>query len=435
VLSGCQTLPSLPNPFQRTVSVAEPESAPATRRQQSVIQDFEREIANQLLASAPTWQEVSSQDERQAYVSAANRIINQSGLNLALLTSRQIRALDALKALLFEGEHQLSRWVELNHLKYIHQISANPDPALIQTLGDNLNQQIAAGVSYPQPFIDAALVISSEHPTLSNIIQRLSTDEQLWAKNRIKGHIDGPTPVTQIQDSSNVLLSALRDTESLYENPYYDIRREVQPEQLALDLIALSLEEGLTFFSQSDDISISGFEHESPFLSLVSGQVVELNLPQLLTLPAFEYQTIAFLAATQLSSDASWPPVWRASLAHAVGIRLTSDSVPTHETEVGRQLKQLMTYKLAIAELELASGSATFEQIKIDLLANSPYSEAQLDQLLLNWIASDASMALSAKILQEIRSVRREDLKQILEMPAPTNFAEFKSQLAQQLAK
>ena len=438
LVTGCQNLPSFSNPFQRTVTIAKP-TAEATNNQKSVLQDFEREIANKLLSAAPTWQAIATRQERQAYVTDADKILNRSGLNRALLTQRQRDTLDQIQVYLTQGEYEVKNWNTLNHLKHLHQIEANPDPKLVKTLIQNLSAQAQFGSSYPRAYIDSSLALTTARSDLQEAIHQLPADDQLWAQNRLNGVfiIDDPGVLTSLQGAAERLTQEIQQDAGAYGNPYYDIRREAEPEQLALDLFALNLEEGLLSLSHGQEVSISGFEHRSPNLMLITNQSAEINLPQLLALPAFEYQSLAFDAAAQLASSLNWPPVWQKSLSKAQGLRLKTDSATNSgpETTLGRQVRELLMFKLAIAEIELALGVTTMAQVKLDLIATLPYSESQLDQLMLNWFASDASMSLSAMLLLDVAELTNEALTNLGEHPVPKDYEEFKTLLTQQLAE
>lgn len=451
-LIGCGTLQI---PTFNTPATQSRDNANQVRaaNQSEMIADFEQKIAAQLLASAPELSLFATRKQTAEYAQVLKQLVNQSGLNPALLTTEQKRTFNSMAANLTTAEFRLARWQQLNHLSDLEKLSALEAATEqdYERVKENLSLQVIAGANYPKPLLNAAWRMTENKPVdMHAVISSLTSNANRWAQAKLAFAFNEPE-----QQALLGRLRALRDQQrghitqllaennlegsALYADPYYDVNHEADPPQIALDLLAINLEEALRVFGYQNPVAIEGIEIETFSLQIHSTDQVTFNLDQLRTLPAFEYPAIAHAAAARVITPSTWPLEWQESMSHGLarwlGDTLEQSQPMAWQARFGLEYRTLLSLELAVAELELSLGLIDLDDVADRLSVHLPYSASQRQQLLLNWYASRGSAALGMLIAEDLKELPKDMVSTLLNNGFPASYSSFKESLVQQLAQ
>ena len=430
----------LPLPGKRVNPMVTTEASSEAPYQLTVIQEFEQKIATELLKNAPVWAIVATLEERQQFANTIDRIINHSGLTEDLLLSDQQKALSQFKLQLELAKFETSNWRKLEHLS---QLQLSSSPQHLDAITQNLLQQTQSNMAYPARFIQQAASLSSTTDNLNSVIASLDINANRWAQNRLDLVLTVPEQlaalpqlVEQRDNQRETVRALMKNSSQFYQNTYYDLRTESDPEQLTLDLLTLHLSEELASLSYQQNIAIEGLEYTIFSLYLLNNDQLKISLNSWLDLPGFEFQSIVRNVAGDLIANQHWPAPWHRSLGAAIGYWLeTSESETALEIQIGSAVRQQLKLELAVAELELALKKTDIEQVQTTLSNELPYNDGQLSLLMTNWYAQQHSSTMSILMHREIKDMDKTQIRQLVESQAPSSYQNFKQTLAQQLTQ
>ena len=461
--TSCSMLPTIKLPSLELPSFASP---PPVKPAPQLMEVFEQKIASKLLANAPVVSRIRTLSESRRLIEDLKQLVNQSGLNPNLLTPDQRRrfknAASQLQSLQFEVEH----WTAKNHLadlKYLtrDEVELELDAALV-AITQNLDDQLVAGASYPASIVRSALGQVRQLPKSSNaqaLLNQLanlplnpregSSGVETWERNKLAPYFNDAGLVAALKQLELQAAQATqtrirleqdlgKTSETMYEDLHYDISREPGPEQLSLDIVSLHIEEAMRFNRLSRPILIKGVQSESAPLFDTEEDRVTINLESLTSLPAFEFQTLAYQAAGELLTEQHWAFSWRRTLALAYG-RWTIDRMESEqyfldaESILGQQIQSELLTHLGIIEIKLAQSEWTYQQAKNHLQEVTPYNKDQVDRWLTALLAEDGSYAAAALIARDFKNQRLienkfEPLKQVsnlFDTKYPVSLSEF----------
>lgn len=419
---------------------------------QTVINTFERKIAEALLSEPPTLQPLASKEQTETFLANADTIVNRSDLTRRALSPEHARIYTRLKDELAVARFRLPRWQQLNHLSDGQRLHAHPEAA--EALGNTLAMQVAVGAAYPEPFLVAirALLVQTKLQKIDQTqldaiqytLRNLRQDDQRWAQARLAFALTEPDQqaalgrlrprlAAQQQALEQLVLANNLNLKRLYQDPYYNIQNEPDPPQIALDLLVINLQEALLQLDSPVPVAIEGLEQDMLSMFYRQESKLDFNLTTLLSIPAFEYRAVAFEAASEIAGDNAWARPWRESLALAVSLWLEKNAAGSDEVEVetrvGSTVRELLHLELAVAELELALGLANLTEVQSRLAARLPYSKSQLEQLTRSWFADHRSSALGMLISDDISQLEREALLTLVASQPPESYQAFKAML------
>ncbi|MFN3238470.1 MAG: hypothetical protein ACE37D_15615 [Pseudomonadales bacterium] len=449
LVSGCSTI-KLPEIRLKSTPVSQ---QPAQRiDRQTVINEFERKIAEALLSDPPTLEPLASKEQTEAFLAKADPIVHRSDLDPRSLAPEQARTYKRLKDAIAVAEFRIPRWQQLNHLRDVQRLPVYPEAA--EALENTLAAQVAVGAAYPQPLLDAAaqLLAQGEHMDINQAqlvkiqlaVSNLRSDARRWAQARLAFALTEtdqqealgrlrPRLAAQKQALQQIIDANALNLQQLYQDAYYDIRNEPDPPQIALDLLVINLQEALLALDSKIPVAIEGIEQDMLGLFHRQDANLDFNLTAFLSLPAFEYRAVAFEAASEVAGNNAWARPWRDSFALAVSVWLENaievNEDTAIETRVGSSVRHLLHLELAVAELELALGLANLTEIERRLEAHLPYTKDQLQQLKLSWLTDHRSSAVAMLIADDIDELPQAALAPLLNLIQPESYQAFKASL------
>jgi|GEM_PF-1881159 len=419
-----------------------------------MMQRFEQKIAAHLLSEVPSVPRVRTSAQSNALIEKLDKLINHSGLNLNLLTRQQRNQLLTLneeyRALIFEQQY----WPTKNHLadlSQLQQLATTIDQsvpntsinapieatvqALIQALQENLQDQVNRGILYPKPLQLAALSASKQLPKnqesneLVDYLNEIPTTPDVgpWIRARLRPFFNEPQllrALVQLDNQSSSIGD--RELAAFYADPRYDIREELNPEQLTLDIVSLHIEEALQFYRRESAITILGISSTSSDTIRVDHNTVLVYLTSITALPAFEFQSIAYQSAGELLTIPHWPFPWRRTLALAYGQRAAEQLLDAgyfldDESKLAHLAQQRLFIQLGIIEAKLALGQWSYSDAKVHLQNESPYTAEQIDRWLVRMLAEDGSYAAAA-LTSKAFSMQDIDLSAVIEQEMERQF-------------
>ena len=421
--SGCSLAPALLQP-----TLPQPKQQSKELPSAQLMQRFEQEIADHLLGEAPVVPTVRTSAQSKILIEKLDKLVNQSGLNLNLLTSQQRNQLlglsEACRALKFEQRY----WSTKNHLADVSHLQQPlaaidqnaPDSELITAIQDNIQQQEDLGIFYPKPLQVAALSALQrlpEDPQTNELTAYLrgiptTADVSPWVRARLQPFFTEQQLIealVKLQSASSSIRKSIdtseqkknRPLKEFYSDPLYDISLEANPEQLTLDIISLHIEEALQFSQREKSVTILGVNSNSAGFIKVDNNTVTVFLNPITELPAFEFQSIAYQTAGELLASPRWPFLWRNTLALAYG-QWTAELLAEEgyfsddESKLAHLAQQMLFIQLGIIETKLALGQWSYLDAKMHLQKETPYNAEQVERWLLQMLVEDGSYAAAA---------------------------------------
>lgn len=452
-LAGCSILPERngPNGTQLQPNQGEQVTSGQQRpNQQQVIQRFEQKIADHLLASIEPLPTVASRADTAQYAEQLNHILNEQGLRDSLLNSEQKKSLKKLSGELAIANFRLARWQQLNHLSTVPALlNTSDESATYKSLVETLSTQVAAGAAYPTQQKEQMLSLVNEliqpeaTDELAAAISTLSANEQRWAQARLAFSLsesDQQLALGRLKTALEHQRTRLKQwrnqsgiSDRVYSDPYYDLRQESDPGQIALDLIVLHLQEALLWSSYREPLAIEGVETQPYTLYRYANNQLTLNLEQVLNLPAFELQSLAYEMSAEILAPTAWPEEWRGSAAIGISWHLhdqfKNEQLFSDEAYYGSEVRRLSHLLLAVAELELSLGLITMHELVEQFINVLPLDEQLGRQLLTNWFSSHRSYALAMLLTEDFSSLSQPDLLSLLNTPIPESYSQWRQQL------
>jgi hypothetical protein len=426
--TGCSLMPALLQPSQPQQSEGQSGGQSEDQPSAQLMQRFEQKIADRLLAESPVVPIVRTSAQAKILIEQLDKLVNQSGLNLDLLTSLQRNQLlglsEAYRALKFEQHY----WSTRNHLADVSHLQQEvatidqsaPGSELITAIQENIQEQDDLDILYPKPLQLAALSALQRQPEdqrtdeLGAYLRAIQTTADVgpWIRARLQPFFTEQQLIealVELQSRSSSIRKNVdtsekkqnRPLEEFYSDPLYDIRLEANPEQLTLDIISLHIEEALQFRGREKAVTILGLSSNSTGFIKADEKSVTVFLDPITELPAFEFQSIAYQTAGELLASTRWPFPWRRTLALAYG-QWTAEQLAEQgyfsddESKLARLTQQMLFIQLAIIETKLALGQWSYLDAKMHLQQETPYNAEQVDRWLLQMLTEDGSYAAAA---------------------------------------
>ena len=397
------------------------------------MQAFEQEIADQLLKNLPDIPTVRTQKASTRLIAELDALLNQSGVNRKLLTPEQQRRFAALSLTLSQLKSDQVDWQQRNHFADFAKVQLEPEDSIqrqqvIDAIKYNLQEQRNSGIFYPKRLLGAGLKAAEGAGTaLPLALQSGPGSETDWISNRLNPYFsraDLARAKSGLKDLLNKQPEAVQA--DFYLDQKYDIRTEAQPEQLSLDIISLHAEEALSFSGYNSALDVKGVASGllTPLTALneANSETLLIAFDRTLALPAFELQTLAYLAAGNIVSRQPWSYRWRQTHALAEGIQLTQqlnakDYFTSGEAKLGLAVRQRLLIQFGILEIEIATGELDIDDARVYLLAETPYDASHIDGLLLEFLAFDGSYAAAALIAHHSSNIdKTEHLDELLRL-------------------
>lgn len=446
----------MPGLLDRTSAQSEHQSKGQSKEPPSpqLMQRFEQKIAAKLLAEAPEVLSFRTAAQAAILIEKLDKLVNQSGLNLNLLTSPQRNQLLTLsemhRALIFEQQY----WTTRNHLAAVSHL-----PPLVTSIQANLQDQAELGILYPERLQIAAISALRQLPEdqrpneLDVYLGKIPTTSDVgpWIRARLKPFfteqqlIDALVELENASSRIRVGIHAReknlnRSLEAFYSDPRYDIRLEATPEQLTLDIISLHIEEALQFSRRENAVTILGVSSTSASYIKIDDNGVTVFLDPITELPAFEFQSIAYQTAGELLASARWPFPWRNTLALAYGQWVAEKLIEEgyfsdEESKLARLSQHMLFNQLGVIEAKLALGQWRYSDAKAHLQKETPYTAEQVDRWLRQMLAEDgsyAAAALAANAFSEWDKDLINVIEKEMERQLPVSLSDFLNRPAMQ---